>query len=229
MKRIARLGSALAALVVGTTLLGACNDDSPKTTAKTPNAAAMDCTDPNIPMGEWRKRCDTGSGGASASAKDSAAPRSSAPAPETTAIPGAGSTTAKVGDTISLTGFEGVKLDATVVKVVDPAAPENEYMKPKAGTRLVAVQWRIANTGTVPVDSGPTSGSNVVDGSGQQFDTSYHPTSAGPEFPSGVKIPPGESRLGFVTYEVPDDSKVVKIQFAANSGYAKQTGQWAVS
>lgn len=225
MKRMARAGSALAAVVLGTALLAACNgDDTTKTVAKTPDAAKLDCTDPNITMGEWRKRCDTGQGGAS-----SAAPKPATDGPAASPSGDRNDKAAKVGDTISLTGFEGVRLDATVVKLVDPATSDNQFSTPKPGSRFVAVQWRIANTGNVAVDGGPTSGSSLVDAEGQQFDPTYTTVTAGPDFPSGAKIPPGESRLGFVVYEVPTAATIVKIQYGANSGYAKQTGQWSTT
>ncbi|MFH9892074.1 hypothetical protein ACH4OQ_18710 [Streptomyces luteogriseus] len=39
---------------------------------------------------------------------------------------------------------------------------------------------------------------------------------------------PGDTVLGFITFEVPTDSRVVKIQFTMSSGFAGQTGQWDV-
>jgi hypothetical protein len=213
--------------VVGSVLLGACGSASKggvTTQAKTPDVAAMNCDDPNIPMGEWRKRCDGGattpSGGhASTPAGPSAPAPSSAPAAPTVA---------KVGDTIALTGFEGEKFDATVVKLVDPAEPSSEFSKPKSGYRFVAVQWRITNTGSTLSDSSPTGGSMLVDADGQVFVSTYGNVTAGVAYASDTKIPPGESRLGFVTYEVPATSKIVSIQLSANSGFAKQIGQWKV-
>ncbi|MEU8138612.1 DUF4352 domain-containing protein [Streptodolium elevatio] len=222
-----RIAAGAAAAVLGGLMVVGCQADKgePKTEPKAQDAATLDCTDPNITMGEWQKRCASGAPGTGGATPT---PSASSAAPSKTPEP-TGEKVAKVGDTISLTGFEGVKLDATVVKIVDPATTDNEFMKPKSGMRLVAVQWRIANTGNVPVDSGPTSGSSLVDTEGQQFDPTYATTTAGPEFPSGAKIPPGESRLGVVAYEVPTGSKVVKIQYGANSGFARQTGQWTVS
>lgn len=209
------------ATVLGGMLTVGCqaDDTKPKTQPKTQSITELDCTDPNITVGEWRKRCADGTAAPAASASPGKPSESAAPA---------GGKIAKVGDTISLKGFEGERLDATVVKVVDPATSDNPYMKAKDGARLVAVQWRIANTGTKTIDSSPNSGSSLVDGDGQQFSPTYSDTTAGPRFPSGVSIPAGESRLGFVTYEVPKSSTVVKAQFGANSGFADELGQWTV-
>ena len=37
------------------------------------------------------------------------------------------------------------------------------------------------------------------------------------------------SALGFVTFEVPADSRIAKVQFAMNSGFSAHTGQWKVT
>ncbi|WP_436777448.1 DUF4352 domain-containing protein [Yinghuangia sp. YIM S09857] len=225
------------------------------TEAKSPEASAMDCADPRIPMGEWRERCADGPddspdgrgpvGAPSATGASGTPSSSSAPvfpptaAPTVTAPTGASSAaptgatgpkTAAVGDTISLSGYEGEKIDVTVVKVVDPAQPTSDYSfaKPKDGMRFVAVQWRVANTGSTVSESGPTTGSTLADARGQEFRSTYAETTAGVPYSSGTKVQPGQSRLGVVVYEVPLDSKIVAIEFGANSGFADETGQWTI-
>jgi hypothetical protein len=217
----------VAATVLGGALTVGCqaDDSKTKTQPKTQGAVTtLDCTDPGITMEEWRKRCahaPASPGGDATKASDS----TGKPSPSAGSADGK---VAKVGDAISLKGFDGEKLDATVVKVVDPATSDNPYMKAKDGARLVAVQWRITNTGTKSIDSGPNSGSSLVDGDGQQFLPTFSQTTAGPSYPSGVTIPPGQSRLGFVAYEVPKSSAVVKAQYGANSGFADELGQWTL-
>lgn len=137
---------------------------------------------------------------------------------------------AAVGDTLDLTGLEdGEQLAVTVVKVVDPASAENEYATPDAGKRFVAVQFRLKNTGTAVYDDSPTNGARLVDTQGQQFDSAYEDTAAGPGFPGSVAVAPSDTALGFITFEVPTASKVAKVQFAMNSGFSGNTGQWTVS
>jgi hypothetical protein len=137
---------------------------------------------------------------------------------------------AAVGDTLDLTGTEdGEALAVTVVKVVDPARAENEYSSPDAGKRFVAVQFRLKNTGTAVYSDSPSNGARLVDTQGQQFDTTYEDTAAGPGFPGSVTVAPGDTALGFITFEVPADSTIAKVQFAMNSGFAPTTGQWNVS
>ncbi|MFG2717090.1 hypothetical protein ACGFW5_02100 [Streptomyces sp. NPDC048416] len=37
------------------------------------------------------------------------------------------------------------------------------------------------------------------------------------------------SALGFIVFEIPTTSKVTKVQFAMDSGFSDDTGQWVVS
>ncbi|WP_411105126.1 DUF4352 domain-containing protein [Streptomyces sp. cmx-4-9] len=136
---------------------------------------------------------------------------------------------AAVGDTIDLTGIrDGEKLAVTLVKVVDPAGAKSEYSTPQAGTRFVAVQFRLKNTGIAVYQDSPGNGSKVVDTLGQQFDTSFDDSNAGASFPGSITVAPGDTGLGFLTFEVPNASKIAKVQFAMNSGYSSNTGQWNV-
>ncbi|NUU23493.1 MAG: DUF4352 domain-containing protein [Streptomycetaceae bacterium] len=215
--------------VLGTVLLSGCNgdDDKVNTQAKTPDAASLDCDNPNIPMGEWKKRCEKGaspgntkepqetgkSGGSpSGSGKSSDKPQQN-PA-------------AKTGDTIAMQGDDGEKFDAVLVQLVDPGTPKDEYSGPDPGNRLVAIQWRITNTGATVVDETPTLRTKLVDAQGQIYEFAIGADHKGTEFPTSAQIPPGESRLGFVTYEVPKAAKIVKVEF--EGGYDKPSGQWTV-
>lgn len=160
-------------------------------------------------------------------------PRSGAPSLE--AVPAllqpipARSPSAAVGDTVELTGnLDGESLAVTLVKLVDPAGAKNQYATPEAGTRFVAVQFRLKNTGTAVYNDSPSNGAKIVDTQGQQFSPSYNDTGAGPSFPGRVTVAPGDTGLGFLTFEVPKTSKIAKVQFAMNSGFSPNTGQWTV-
>ncbi|MFF4321264.1 DUF4352 domain-containing protein [Streptomyces sp. NPDC001568] len=135
-----------------------------------------------------------------------------------------------VGTTIDLTGARaGESLAVTLVKVVDPAGAKNEYSTPEAGTRFVAVQFRLKNTGTAVYQDSPGNGAKLVDTQGQRFDTSFDDSDAGVSFPGSITVAPGDTGLGFLTFEVPKASKIAKVQFAMNSGFSANTGQWNVS
>ncbi|MFE3387340.1 DUF4352 domain-containing protein [Streptomyces anulatus] len=139
-------------------------------------------------------------------------------------------TVAKVGDTITLKGQEdGEQVAAILKKVVDPAQPKDEFFTPADGNRWIAAQFELTNTGKKPYADSPSNGAQVADADGQRFQSTFADTKAGPSMTSDAKVPPGEKVLGWVTFEVPKNSKIVTVQFGLNSGFADQTGQWTVS
>jgi hypothetical protein len=140
-----------------------------------------------------------------------------------------GTTDTKVGDTLRLTGLDsGEALDVTVTKVVEPAHPKDSYLKPSAGDHLVAVQFRLKNTGTTVYDDSPSNGATVIDKNGQRFSDSFNDSTAGPSFPGSITISPGKEALGFITFEVPKASRVITVQFAMDSGFSDDVGEWQV-
>lgn len=153
-----------------------------------------------------------------------------APATTTAATPTATkASTAHIGDTLTLHGTDSdTNLSVTIVKWVDPAKSSDEFTSPDKGNRWVAAQFRLVNHGTKPYSDSPTNGAKVADSQGQRFGTVVADISAGPAMDSGLDLPPGETALGWVVFEVPTASKVVTVQWAADSGFSDEVGQWAV-
>ncbi|PWI09054.1 hypothetical protein DIZ27_18950 [Streptomyces sp. NWU339] len=134
---------------------------------------------------------------------------------------------AKVGDTLTLEGFEeGSKLDVTVVKVADPAKSADEFMEPASGKRFVGVQFQLVNTGEAAYSDSPSNGAQVADTEGQQFDATFGDITAGPSMASSLKLKPGAKGLGWIVFEVPEAAKVDTVQFTMDSGFADKTGEW---
>ncbi|MER6492687.1 DUF4352 domain-containing protein [Streptomyces griseorubiginosus] len=155
---------------------------------------------------------------AASSSKPAAEPSTAAPAP------------AGVGDTITLKGSEeGSQLDVTVVKVADPARSSDEYTSPEDGNRWVGVQFRLLNSGSKAYGDSPANGAQIYDKDGQQFGPVFADITAGPSMSSEVKLKPGAKALGWITFEVPKGVKAATVQFAMNSGFADQTGEWKLS
>ncbi|MBW5486385.1 hypothetical protein GPJ59_32130 [Streptomyces bambusae] len=133
------------------------------------------------------------------------------------------------GETIPLEGNgPGERLDVTLVQVVDPAPAEGPGDVPEQDERLVAVQFRLKNTGTAVYKDSPQNGAYLLDTTGQRFAGSPRATAAGAEFPGLVTVRPQDTALGFVTFEVPRDAEPAAVQFAMNSGFADDVGQWAL-
>ena len=150
-------------------------------------------------------------------------------APAAPAAPATPAATGKLGDTLTLNGIDpGSKAAITALKVVDPTTSTDGISTPAAGTRYVAVQFQIQNTGTVPYNDAPDNGANVTDASGHQFGYStVYSVSAGPKFPATVTLTPGQKALGYIVFEVPKGSNVATVAFAMDSGYG-DSGKWTV-
>ncbi|MBY8879726.1 DUF4352 domain-containing protein [Actinacidiphila acidipaludis] len=159
----------------------------------------------------------------------STTPQESASSGQKGPIASASPSPVPVGRTLSLTGIKaGEKLDVAVVKVVDPASG-TELSSPPPGKRLVAVQFRLHNTGSTTYTDSPDNGAKVVDTKGQGFDSAItDTTSAGPNFPATTTVSPGGKALGFIVFEVPAASKIALVQFALDSGFSTDVGQWKV-
>jgi hypothetical protein len=137
---------------------------------------------------------------------------------------------AKTGDTIALKGTEkSNSADVTLVKVVDGAKGADEYTEPAAGKRYVTAQFRIKATGSAAYSDAPHNSAKLIDAQGQNYEATIAETVAGPEFPVPLSVAPGESALGCITFEVPADAKLDKVQFALDSGFAQQSGQWKLA
>ncbi|WP_405005929.1 DUF4352 domain-containing protein [Kitasatospora purpeofusca] len=135
---------------------------------------------------------------------------------------------AKVGDTIALKGTleKGNTADVTALKVVDPAQSSNEYLHAADGKHYVAVQFQIKPTGAKAYSEAPWSAAKVVDDQGQAYGPTLAETKAGPSFQTPTNIASGETGKGFVVFEVPNGTKLDKVQFSLDNGFADQVGQW---
>ncbi|MFJ4096234.1 DUF4352 domain-containing protein [Kitasatospora sp. NPDC089913] len=135
---------------------------------------------------------------------------------------------AKVGDTIALksTLEKGNTADITALKVVDPAQSTNEYLTAADGKHYVAVQFQIKPTGAKAYSDAPWSAAKVIDDQGQAYGPTLADTKAGPSFQTPTNIASGETGKGFVVFEVPNGTKLDKVQFSLDNGFADQVGQW---
>lgn len=132
------------------------------------------------------------------------------------------------GVAITLKGHTDT-MAVTLKAVVDPAQPSSKYTKVPDGMRLVAVQFEFANAGSSVYDDSPTNGMTLVDALGQMWGSTYSDVTAGPGFEGGLTIPPADSRLGWVVFEIPADVQTVKVQVVLDSGFADQAGEWKLT
>ena len=131
---------------------------------------------------------------------------------------------AGVGTAVEIETFD-TTIEVSVTEVVDPAPPA-EFSDPQPGNRLAAIQIEITNTGSIVYEDVPDSAAFVVDTDGFQFRASFLETDAGPGFGGSVDLPPGDSRVGFLVFEVPDGSTLVKLQISADSGFSEDFAEF---
>lgn len=145
--------------------------------------------------------------------------------PAAVAAPSAG-----VGHTISLSGVgDGEKIAATVVNVADPASPEFGFDRPVLGKRLVGVGLKLLNAGARPYSGSPDRGAYLADKSGRSFHAVFKSISAGAPFSGTVDIGPGETRFGYVAFEVPKSFAIDTFQFRLASGSDVKAGKWSIA
>lgn len=114
-----------------------------------------------------------------------------------------------IGTAATVTGTDDVPFEITVAQVVDNATPT--FGSPEAGNRLVAVQVTYHNTGSAAIDEYPEINLELIDVDGQQYTSSFIGSSAGPGFDGEVKLTPGDTRTGFITFEVLADVGKLKL------------------
>jgi hypothetical protein len=135
---------------------------------------------------------------------------------------------ATIGDTISLHGELDPELEiaATVMSVLDPAEGAS-FLKAEKGSRYVAVEVRLQNTGTTDYGDAPTNGAVLIDANNHQYDT-WMSSGIEATLDGLVRIAPGDERVGFIVFQVPKNEAPGSFQFTLESGFASETGQWSL-
>ena len=147
-----------------------------------------------------------------------------------TACSSSGSSSAKVGDAVNLTGPGGERIAATVQSIVDPATPA-DGTAPDPGMRLVGVQYQLVNNGSAAYTDTPGT-VRLIDAAGKV----YAPAQTLPEVISdtaqgatstGSSIPASESALDVVVFQVPVGVKPAAVQLFMDGGAGK-SAKWKV-
>jgi hypothetical protein len=133
---------------------------------------------------------------------------------------------ATIGSTITLRGSTG-PVATTVTAIADPAPP-SQFFAPDPGTRWVSVQLRLVNVGDQGYRDSPSNGAKLIDAARQQHAATFAITAVGPDLGSPT-IAPGDTRLGWVTFSVPEGVVVERFTLSLDSGFADQTGEWLLT
>lgn len=132
---------------------------------------------------------------------------------------------ARIGNAITLKGNTNT-MRVRVLKVIDPL-PAGQYDKAPAGKRYVGVELTIQNTGQATYNDSPSNGAHILTSTDEQADStvlSGGPCSSG--FASSSTIAAGDRRRGCIPFEVPKGARPRTFQFALDSGFGPQSGEW---
>jgi hypothetical protein len=136
--------------------------------------------------------------------------------------------TAKLGDTITLEGAD-TKIAVMVSRVLDPPSVGQFDQPLNKGSRLVGIEIALENVGDKTYSDSPSNGATLVLSNDQQADSTIvtgGECSGG--FAEQATIAPGSRRTGCIVFEVPGNTPPKTFQFALDSGFGPQTGEWTL-
>lgn len=134
---------------------------------------------------------------------------------------------AKVGDTVNIGGDGG--LAVTLLRVIDPAQGKNEFNSPDAGKRFVTINLKISNNGQSAASDNADNNTVVIGTDNQTYNDDLSDVSECTDFNYGsYTLSAGSSITGCVTFQLPSDVNVAKVQFTPHSGYDSHTGEWTI-
>ena len=149
----------------------------------------------------------------------SAAPASPSPAQQQQA---------HVGDQFTVALENGTKYQMTLLRVDQQASPANEFEAAEPGHHLAAAQFRV--TATTSVDENANNNATATGSDEQAYTPSLASVAEGTNFANGqIRLQPGGSLIGWVTFELPDGVRITKVQWTPASGFSAQAAEWLVN
>lgn len=135
--------------------------------------------------------------------------------------------TLKIGDETELEALR-TRLRVQVLDVDDPFKSKRE--RPKPGRRFVAVHVKVTNIGKTAYEDAPINGARLATDIPKGANPSLlaYGKCGAKAFSTRLNLEPGESKEGCVPFQVKRRAKVDAFLFRPNSGYAPDTGKWAV-
>ena len=134
----------------------------------------------------------------------------------------------KIGSAFDLKDDRGDVYRVTLIKVIDPARPTNQFNSADIGKRLVGAVFRIKALTGGPKDEDANDDAVLVGGNGQNYEAKFDIIAGHTNFDSGaIHVTQGDTVTGSVTFQIPDGVAVSKVQWNTLSGFGS-TVAWLV-
>lgn len=131
---------------------------------------------------------------------------------------------AHVGDPLTGDGYT-----VTLEQVIDPASGSNEFETPDAGTRFVAAQIQIVDSGSSAISGDANSDVVLLGSDDQDYTPVFDSLSACTNFDNGeFQLSPSASVTGCVAFQLPNGVTTSEVTFSTNGGFGGGEGIWHV-
>jgi hypothetical protein len=135
---------------------------------------------------------------------------------------------ALVGSRFDIHDNSGDSYQVTLVKVIDPAQPGDEFSAPDNGKRLVGAVFTIKAVSGSPQDEDADNDAALIASNGQACSADLNNIARYTNFSDGaIHVAQGEATTGAVALQVPDGVTVTRVQWTAASGFGCMV-QWDV-
>jgi hypothetical protein len=170
--------------------------------------------------------------GCGTSTVTAAAPKTTAPAQSPSAAAPSPSPAqqqhAHLGDQFTVALENGTKYDVILRRVDQQASPANEFEAAQPGHHLAAAQFRV--TATSSVDENANNNATAIGSDEQAYASSIGSVAEGTNFADGeIRLQPGSSLVGWVTFDLPDGVRITKVQWTPASGFSSRAAEWQVT
>ncbi len=134
----------------------------------------------------------------------------------------------KLGSQFDLKDGSGDAYRVTLVKVIDPARGADQFSPPDSGKRFVGLVFKIKALTGSPQHEDANNDAVLVGGNGQNYSADFDGIAGYTNLASGtIHVALGDTVTGAVTFQVPDEVTVSKVQWSALSGFGS-TVEWDV-
>jgi hypothetical protein len=130
-----------------------------------------------------------------------------------------------VGQSVQYDDGQGSTATITLVRVIDPAQPSNQYETPDPGDRLIAAEFKIVNTGTA-FQPEPNLDATAFDSAAHSYSTDYRDIAGCPSFANNVALYTGDTVDGCVAFRAPSGAQITKIEYTEQGGAG--SGTWVL-